>query len=210
MNIFALKQNPKKAPIDMIDKHIVKMPTETCQMLHTNSLYFDYIDEYGVEPTLKDLKRFHAESNSKLMKPAMLNHPSTIWARQSIHNSKWLYEHGLALCEEYTYRYDKIHGSESRIKDIKDYYIDIGDSSKATPVTIAMFDRYRTNEEIYFTKNPEASQWDFVIESYRNYYLKAKWSFANWKKRDSPDWWANDHISKMREQQLEIERRLRK
>ena len=51
MNIFALSRNPQEAAQEMLDKHIVKMPTETCQMLHTNVLYFDYIEHYGEEPT---------------------------------------------------------------------------------------------------------------------------------------------------------------
>ena len=77
MNIFALSRNPQEAAQEMLDKHIVKMPTETCQMLHTNVLYFDYIEHYGEEPTLAQVKQFHKDINSNLMK-LMLNHPSTI------------------------------------------------------------------------------------------------------------------------------------
>src|SRR6056300_339103 len=117
MNIFALSSNPVEAAQQMIDKHVVKMPTESCQMLHTNHLYFHYKGIYGVEPSLKDLKKFHAHINSKLMKPAMLNHPSTIWARETKANFMWLYEHALALCEEYTFRYGKEHGTQKRILD---------------------------------------------------------------------------------------------
>ena len=75
MNIFALSKDPAESAIQMIDKHVVKMPTETCQMLHTNILYMQYIQDWDEEPQLKDLKRFHKHSKSKLMKPAMLNHP---------------------------------------------------------------------------------------------------------------------------------------
>jgi len=190
MNIFALSKCPIKSAHQMIDKHIVKMPTETCQMLHTNSLFFDYVEHYNEEPTLKQLKEFHKDINSNLMKPAMLNHPSTIWARQSMHNAKWLYEHGLALCEEYTYRYGKIHGSESRIKDVEDYYIQAGDSSKATPVTVAMDDKYRLEYGVW------GEDWDFVISSYRHYYLEGKWRFAEWRMNRQPSWWGKDHIQK--------------
>ena len=38
MNIFALSRNPQEAAQQMLNKHVVKMPTETCQMLHTNAL----------------------------------------------------------------------------------------------------------------------------------------------------------------------------
>ena len=36
----------------MLNKHVVKMPTETCQMLHTNALFNEFTDRYGYEPTL--------------------------------------------------------------------------------------------------------------------------------------------------------------
>ena len=187
MNIFALSRNPQEAALEMLDKHIVKMPTETCQMLHTNVLYFDYIEHYGEEPTLAQVKQFHRDINSKLMKPAMLNHPSTIWARQNPHNTRWLYEHGKALCEEYTYRYGKVHGSQSRILDIA-YTIDEDSNwSFATPVTIAMDDKYR------LVKDNRIPDWDFVINSYRHYYLQGKWRFAEWRANRMPAWWPKDH-----------------
>ena len=187
MNIFALSRNPQEAALEMLDKHIVKMPTETCQMLHTNVLYFDYIEHYGEEPTLAQVKQFHRDINSKLMKPAMLNHPSTIWARQNPNNTRWLYEHGKALCEEYTYRYGKVHGSQSRILDIA-YTIDEDSSwSFATPVTIAMDDKYR------LVKDNRIPDWDFVINSYRHYYLQGKWRFAEWRANRMPEWWPKDH-----------------
>ena len=76
MNIFALSKNPIKAAQQMLDKHVVKMPTGH-QMIHTNALYFQYLAKYGEEPALRDLKQFHACSQSKLMKPTAqpsLNH----------------------------------------------------------------------------------------------------------------------------------------
>ncbi len=176
----------------MLDKHIVKMPTETCQMLHTNILYMEYIEKHGKEPTLNELKVFHWHNDSPLMKPAMLNHPSTIWARQSLDNLEWLFEHGLSLCDEYTRRYGKEHGSHIRIKDCY-IYDDIVlqhtyPVKGLTPVTIAMLDKYRLPQEKH--------TWDFVIRSYRHYYLEGKWEFATWKTK-SPEWWPKDHYDNM-------------
>jgi hypothetical protein len=192
MNIFALSESPSQSAIEMLDKHIVKMPTETCQMLHTNILYMEYIEKYGFSPTLSGLKAFHWYNDSPLMKPAMLNHPSTIWARQSFENLQWLFEHGLHLCEEYTRRYGKEHGSHIRIKDCY-IYDDIVLQHKypvkgLTPVTIAMLDKYRLPQEKH--------TWDFVIRSYRHYYLEGKWEFATWKTK-SPEWWPKDHYDNM-------------
>jgi hypothetical protein len=192
MNIFALSENPVKAARQMIDKHIVKMPTESCQMLHTNALYFHYVSIYGVEPTLAELKKFHTHINSKLMKPAMLNHPSTIWARENPHNADWLMQHALALCEEYTHRYKKTHGAYARILQTwEDNFMGEGCWKKASPVSIAMADEYRLPEEKH--------TWDFVIRSYRHYYREGKWSFAYWLRRDNPDWFPVSFIvSKIR------------
>jgi hypothetical protein len=208
MNIFALSKDPEESAIQMIDKHVVKMPTETCQMLHTNILYMQYIQDWDEEPQLKDLKRFHKHSKSKLMKPAMLNHPSTIWARQSIANFHWLYQHGLALCEEYTLRYGKRHGSHDRIIEGMDLYNcrvhieEVFPRRGLTPVTIAMFDKYRLDENEYYNRNPNAKDWDFVIDSYKHYYLTGKWEFASWK-TSPPNWWPKNHYDNMMAKKVE-------
>ena len=208
MNIFALSKDPVESAIQMIDKHVVKMPTETCQMLHTNILYMQYIQDWDEEPQLKDLKRFHKHSKSKLMKPAMLNHPSTIWARQSKANFLWLCQHGLALCEEYTLRYGKRHGSHDRIIDgiyLYNWRVHkewVFSHRGLTPVTIAMFDKYRLDENEYYNRNPNAKDWDFVIDSYKHYYLTGKWEFASWK-TSPPNWWPKNHYDNMMAKKVE-------
>jgi len=183
MNIFALSKDPVESAQQMLDKHVVKMPTESCQMLHTNSLYFLFWESHGREPSLRELKEFHKESHFKyLMKPAMLNHPSTIWARQTKANYMWLYNHAMALCKEYTFRYGKVHGTEKRVKDSFTFSYEEDD---LTPVSIAMDDMYRLPKEKHC--------WDFVIRSYQHYYLRGKWDFAFWSKRKEPDWWPENH-----------------
>ena len=91
MNIFTLDENPRTSAKMMLDKHVVKMPTESLQML------FTIVDHVGLEAGWK---------------PVMLNHPSTIWARESQQNFRWLREHTYALCREYTHRYSRIHKVE--------------------------------------------------------------------------------------------------
>ena len=194
MNIFALSRNPTQSAKEMIDKHIVKMPTETCQMLHTNILYMQYVKEHSKEPQLKELKAFHLAIESELMKPAMLNHPSTIWARQSLANFDWLLMHGVALCGEFTHRYEKEHGTQKRIVDCGSYRELIINHNyplgELTPVLIAMDDKYRI-------PNPmDVHNWDFVIKSYRHYYLEGKWRFAEWRKNRRPDWFPANHYAK--------------
>lgn len=194
MNIFALSKDPVESAQEMLDKHVVKMPTETCQMLHTNGLFNEYVERYGKEPSLRQLKNYHEEIESTLMKPAMLNHPSTIWTRQSIHNTMWLFEHGIALCKEFEFRYGKEHGSYSRTLQTPMEYD--ADSTLATPVDIAMADVYRIDNEY------GEHCWEFVIDSYRHYYLEGKWKFAEWRNERMPNWWPKDHFKNKRNKEI--------
>ena len=199
MNIFALSADPVESAKQLLDKHVIKMPTETCQMLHTNILYMAYRQTNDKEPQLKDLKAFHVACGSRLMKPAMLNHPSTIWARQSRENFVWLYEHGLALCQEYTHRYDKVHGSLTRTHDVNIHedliYRHGFPHSGLTPVTIAMDDSFRIDIDKYTQNNPNWTGWDFVITSYRHYYLEGKWRIAEWRNNRRPTWFPSNHCA---------------
>lgn len=195
MNIFALSRCPEESAMQMLDKHVVKMPTETCQMLHTNLLYMQYVHLHKTEPKLRELKKFHEALGSELMKPAMLNHPSTIWARQSRDNFKWLFRHGRRLCHEYTWRYNKVHGTQVRVEDCWQYK-DLINGHKfplqeLTPVSIAMDDQYRIPNDM------EISNWDHVIRSYRHYYLEGKWRFAEWRQNRRPDWFPKNHYAVM-------------
>jgi hypothetical protein len=95
MNIFILDEDPKKAVQYMVDKHIVKMPLETAQLLcsahHTSGIETPY-------------------------KITHINHPCSKWVRESLSNYLWLIDYGLELCKEYTYRYGKVHKSQQVIE----------------------------------------------------------------------------------------------
>lgn len=84
MNIFLLDTDPKKCAEYHCDKHVVKMITETAQMLCTVNFFCDMDVPYN---------------------PTHLNHPCTIWAGESLNNWIWLKEFGLDLYDEYQYRY---------------------------------------------------------------------------------------------------------
>ena len=89
MNVFYLDENPKKAAQMLYGKHVVKMVLETAQLLCTAH----HIVGDGNVP----YKKTH------------MNHPSAVWCRSSIANYNWCYEHMLAIGEEYTRRYGKLH-----------------------------------------------------------------------------------------------------
>ena len=100
MNIFVTDRCPIQSARNLPDKHIVKMPLETCQMLAI--IYSDWY--YGVGKLYKSDGTPYRTSHG-----AFRNHPCTQWAAANQFNLAWLIKHGLALCDEYTARYDKVH-----------------------------------------------------------------------------------------------------
>lgn len=151
MNIFVLHESPVVAAQMQCDKHVVKMCLETAQLLC--SLF---------PPGFAPYKRTH------------YNHPCGKWTRESYANYQWLITHGLALCDEYNYRYGKKHKCRDIILWCKQN------------VTPSMFDQHSLTALPKCM--PEEYKVSSVVESYRNYYKGAKKDFAAWTKRDIPVW----------------------
>jgi len=126
MNIFILSDDQKLAAQYHCDKHIVKMPTESGQMLST-ALYIHGIDGYW--------------------KPCHVKHPCTIWAAQNKANFSWLVNFGYELCTEYTNRYGKEHGAYKAIKYASEH-IDKLPDGELTPFALAMPDQYKCDNAI--------------------------------------------------------------
>jgi len=122
MNIFILDADPVVAAQSQIDKHVVKMPLETAQLLCTAA-------------------RVHGASDVRY-KATHGNHPCTLWAGMARGNYAWLLEHGLALATEYTRRYGKIHASEAVIREAAEHLPRIPDGAQ-TAFAQAMPDEYR-------------------------------------------------------------------
>ena len=116
MNIFVLDSDPIKASVYHTDKHIVKMPLETAQMLCT-AIYLDGSDS--------------------IYKPTHKKHPCNLWLMQSLDNYFWLCQLGFALCEEYSYRYKKTHACEKVIRECYKNFPNI-ESIGITPHALAM------------------------------------------------------------------------
>ena len=95
MNIFSVNKDPVFSARQLCNKHVIKMPTESMQMLHTA----------------------FEKNKFKLFNP---QHPCSVWARQSKDNFNWLIEHGLALCDEYKNRYLRKHKAQESIEWVRD------------------------------------------------------------------------------------------
>ena len=96
MNIFVLSEDVKEAAEWHVDRHVVKMPLESAQMLCTALIING--------------------CNDVVYKPAHVKHPCTLCAAATRSNFEWLCRLGVELCSEYTYRYGREHASEKVIR----------------------------------------------------------------------------------------------
>jgi len=165
MNIFYLSKNSKKCARYHSDKHVVKMILETAQLLCT---------------------AIWLSGGKAPYKATHKNHPSAKWARTSKANWNWLYSLGVELCKEYTYRYNKIHKSQTKVYDV------IECPSLPTlpfqPPPQAMPDEYKKE---YEDKICIENKQTLTIVAYRDYYIyknKVLASPLSWKKRRTPKW----------------------
>jgi hypothetical protein len=145
MNIFYLDKDPVKAAKYQYNKHVVKMILESAQMLCTAHRH------YGNE--------------NVPYKKAHYNHPSTIWTRQNTKHYYWLYNHMLALGNEYTKRYNKTHKTIIKCSDV------LANAPLSMPT-------------IKFVEPPQCMPNEYKVESnsikaYWNYYIGDKWKIAN-------------------------------
>jgi hypothetical protein len=92
MNIFYLDHDTEKCAEYHVDKHVVKMILEYCQLLSTAHRLSDGLQEPGFSKTGRNVKRWRLLDNrdSVLYQATHVNHPSAVWARASRENYLWL------------------------------------------------------------------------------------------------------------------------
>jgi hypothetical protein len=164
MNIFVLDKSPIISAQMQCDKHIVKMPLETAQMLCS-------------------VLHRHGQGHLVPYKEAHKNHPCTLWAGDSCANFSWLVQHGMELCFEYTRRYNKIHKCQQVIMDIREtdwgtlQYQDM----EMTPHPQCMPDEYKIRV------SPVLAYRKYYVNDKKDI---AKWE----KGRDAPYWYTNPRV----------------
>ena len=147
MNIFYLSTDPAKAATFFYNKHVVKMILESAQLLCTAHVISD------------------GENANVPYKVTHKNHPSAIWARESTSNYKWLYDHMIALGEEYTRRYGKKHLTILKCSGVLSKAPANVTKTELTPMPQCMPDQYKV---------PGNS-----VEAYWNYYEAEKINVKN-------------------------------
>lgn len=182
VNIFYLDPIPNVCAKYHMDRHVTKMVLEYCQLLSTTHRVLDGTKSIGLSSSGRKQTRYVlADSRETIMYSAThINHPSTVWVRQSDGNYFWLTNLLVELCKEYTYRYGKVHKCE-RIGLVKLLYECVPDNMDViafTEPTPAMPDNCRVLGD--------------SVKSYHNYYIENKQHLASWKGkingRKVPSW----------------------
>lgn len=157
MNLFILDLCPEKAAKYHCDKHVVKMILEVAQMLSTAHWIYD------------------DKPNEKLYKKTHINHPCTKWIRENDKNYLFAYEIFINLCKEYTNRYNKIHLTEKKLKEIL----------SNIPNNIPIMEKMTTFPQAM----PDECKKNNAVDAYRKYYMKEKRDIAKWKYTEIPYWY---------------------
>ena len=176
MNIFYLHKDPEISAKMHCDKHVVKMIIEYAQLMSTAHRILDGDEYEGKTKIGRRIRRWkHPNKNieNTIYKASHINHPSAVWVRESVANYIWLYKLFEKLCDEYTFRYGKVHSTDALLRDLLISPPKKIKDGGLTKMPQAMPDH---------CKKPDS------VDAYRTYYIQEKKRFAKWTKRDVPEW----------------------
>lgn len=180
MNIFILDKDPEIAAQLQCDKHVVKMIVESAQMLSTAHRVLDGTPSKKPSKSGKTMVTHWEledyEADLIYYKAVHVNHPCSIWCRETETNYRWLWQHLFALTQEYHHRYGKFHKTENVQWPLQSPPSNIPKGG-LTQFPLAM----KSNPECMFPDNP--------VKSYRMFYQTKQSRFKMaWTKRPIPDW----------------------
>tara|TARA_B100001079_G_scaffold33785_1_gene25574 strand:+ start:54 stop:590 length:537 start_codon:yes stop_codon:yes gene_type:complete len=174
MNIFYLHKEPEVSARLHCDKHVVKMIIEYAQMLSTAHRMVDGEQYYGLSKNGRRIARWrHPNSNLEnvLYKASHINHPSAVWVRENAIQYQYMYDLFVALCDEYTYRYGKVHMTDSKLRDVLNNI----------PDNMPLGDWREPPQAM-----PDDVKSESSLDAYHKYYREYKKSFAKWTNREVP------------------------
>lgn len=197
MNIFFLSKDVNEAARWMVDKHVVKMPTESAQMLSTAHRILDgeFVRyEYWNERDTTSVRKmwilegeeirmgvvndkfkpvyFHSRGFT-LYSPTHVMHPSTQWTMSGCQQYEWHFKLLRAMLSEYTYRYGKIHSVEKLLPLLAVPPKNMVECDWTEPA-LAMPDEYKSDNH---------------VAAYQAFYVGEKSHIAKWKNRPQPEWY---------------------
>lgn len=158
MNIFVLDEDPAVAARYHCDKHVVKMITESAQLLCSAYYYTDWVLSKPIPYKLSHK-----------------NHPCAVWVRESNSNWLWLLSLGLNLYAEYKNRYGqhRTHKAGETLFWLFNNRPELGDNGY-TIIPRCM--------------PPEYREGGTVVDAYRRYYNGEKQPILYWTNREVPYW----------------------
>jgi len=180
MNIFYLHHDTRVCAEMHNDKHCIKMILEYAQLLSTAHRVLDGNPRVIVSASNRKKQVWSLPDNrdSLVYSATHINHPSAIWVRQSSANYTWLYNLFCALCDEYNYRYGKIHMTDMKMRHVLSHVPKNIPQGPFTGPTPAMPDDVKVSGD--------------SLASYRNYYISNKQHLASWRgkinSRNVPEW----------------------
>jgi hypothetical protein len=93
-------------------------------------------------------------------------------------NYNWHYKHFIALCDEYTKRYGKVHMTDTKLRDIL-----------RRPPVMTNYSNDRTPFKLAMGASPECIDHSDPIGSYRKFYQTKQDRFSMvWTNSIVPDW----------------------
>lgn len=179
MNIFLLSLNILNLAIYHCDKHVVKMPTEICQMLYTAWCFLEGDDQDCSSWRSKCPK---TKKGANGYRKTHVNHPISVWTRETRGNYIFAAKCGISLCKEYTTRYKKVHSTEEHLFWLLSNVPMSLFGDELTVMPQCMPEEYR---------HPDPKSNEDVMQAYRKFYNYDKSRFAKWKNRDTPYWFKN-------------------
>ena len=187
MNIFYLNNDPKLCAEMHLDKHVVKMILEYAQLLSTAHRVLDGTVSTRLSKSGRKQQYYPLadERDNFLYSATHVNHPSAVWVRYSYENYEWLYKLFIALLDEYTHRYGRIHATARLIDALYTPPIHIPKGIGFTEPTPAMPNEVKVLREVATDRYEIDS-----IESYHKYYIHNKVHIAKWTKREIPLWYS--------------------
>jgi hypothetical protein len=204
MNLFYLSADPVEAAQQHCDKHVVKMPLESAQMLSTTHRLLEasplkvelqhpvtgrwlkrvmylYPEEQVVlqpRPTKANPDHYGMViTNPRCYAVAHANHPTTVWTRLNAATYQWHVTLAKALLAEYTHRYGRVAKAQALVDGLLSRTPVGLPSGELVPPPLAMPDQYKDPAD--------------AVTSYRRFYAVEKARFARWTGRPAPQWFVD-------------------
>jgi len=177
-NIYYLDDDPETCAQYHFDAHVVSQIMVCTHLLSTAHRYLDGTVYIGYTAAYAKIKRWKLDDptlENILYKVSGLDQPLSNWIFGSNRNYHWVYSLLVALCKEYSFRYNnKIHKTEESgiLTALCALPSNIGNNPFSEP-------------PMSFTENFEIIPGD-TIGTYKKYYNTVRPDLLKWRDRDIP------------------------